>query len=158
MDGETKICYRCGNDKPLSSFREDNRYPQGYRHVCKECTSTDQNKKRRQRWRTDRLYRNRSNENRISTHLMVQYGVTLVEYNALLLEQKGVCAICGNEQKLTYGRHKKGRLCIDHNHSTGIIRGLLCHNCNAAIGLMKENIEILQNAINYLNKNKKGEL
>jgi len=47
-------------------------------------------------------------------------------------------------------KHHKTKLVVDHCHSTGKIRGLLCHNCNRALGLMQDNVETLQNAIDYL--------
>lgn len=74
-----------------------------------------------------------------------KYGITIEEYDKLLNEQKGCCAICFIKQK-DIGRN----LSIDHCHTTGKIRGLLCNNCNASIGLFKEDINILESAINYL--------
>lgn len=73
-----------------------------------------------------------------------KYGITLEEYQNLLTEQENKCAICKREIQL----------CVDHDHVTGKTRGLLCHACNRAIGLLKENEEILINAINYVNKYK----
>jgi len=55
-------------------------------------------------------------------------------------KQKNKCLICDSEEKLV----------IDHNHKTGKIRGLLCSNCNCAIGLLKDDSTILESAITYL--------
>lgn len=75
--------------------------------------------------------------------LELRYGITFDEYNKLLKKQGGVCAICGV--------YKEGTLHTDHDHKTKKVRGLLCSSCNMAIGLMKDNKEILLKAIKYLN-------
>jgi hypothetical protein len=76
-----------------------------------------------------------------------QYGITLAEYNAMLEAQDYKCAICGNEDEVE-GR----RLAIDHCHTTGKIRGLLCGKCNRGLGLFYDNTNNLAKAIEYLNK------
>ena len=83
-------------------------------------------------------------KNRVG-HLKRKFGMTLEDYNLLFEIQKGQCAICGRHQK-----ELKQALSIDHNHDTGEIRGLLCHECNETLGYAKENTEILANAIIYL--------
>lgn len=74
-------------------------------------------------------------------NLMVEFGMTVEEYNNLLQIQNNRCAICKLESKY--------RLAVDHNHATNLNRGLLCINCNTAFGSFKESIEILQSAIEY---------
>jgi len=73
--------------------------------------------------------------------------MTLAEYDALFKEQQGCCAICEAPQT---GLNKN--LAVDHCHSTMVIRGLLCDNCNRALGQFKDNPTILTNAFNYLTK------
>ena len=80
-----------------------------------------------------------------------KYGITVEEYKNSYKEQNGLCAICGNSPK-----QKGWRLSVDHNHNTGKFRGLLCGNCNSALGMVDDNIEILQNMITYLNKHKEN--
>ena len=76
-----------------------------------------------------------------------KHGLTFDSYFDMLLKQKARCAICRIEQtKLTY------LFSIDHNHKTGEIRGLLCSNCNTALGLLKEDFLIINNLKNYLKK------
>jgi hypothetical protein len=70
------------------------------------------------------------------------YGISVAEYDALLAKQGGVCAICR--------RRPKRRLCVDHCHLTGTIRGLLCHSCNLGLGSMKEDQASLVAALAYL--------
>lgn len=48
----------------------------------------------------------------------------------------------------------KRSFCVDHNHNTGTVRGLLCHNCNSSLGLLKENVSILEKMIKYIEDNK----
>lgn len=77
--------------------------------------------------------------------LLKYYGITENEYNNLYKKQNGVCAICGGKQ-----RKNNKYFCIDHDHKTKKVRGLLCHNCNVALGLINENKEILKKMIEYL--------
>jgi hypothetical protein len=76
-----------------------------------------------------------------------QYGITLAQYNSMLEAQNYTCAICGNGDEVE-GR----RLAIDHCHTTGKVRGLLCGKCNRGLGLFYDNQELLSNAIKYLTK------
>lgn len=75
--------------------------------------------------------------------LKLRYGITITEYQALLVAQQGCCAICGQDN-FDYP------LAVDHNHDTGVVRALLCKNCNLAIGLFKESPELIRNAANYI--------
>jgi hypothetical protein len=76
-----------------------------------------------------------------SQHLKHKYNLTLQDYEAMYKQQKGLCAICGTHQE---------KLHVDHNHKSGEVRSLLCGNCNRAIGIMDEDISIIQKAANYL--------
>ncbi len=75
-----------------------------------------------------------------------KYGITLEAYDAMLKEQGGVCAICKQENKHKYP------FPVDHCHTTGKIRGILCHNCNLILGNAKDNSDILRAAIGYLDE------
>ena len=74
-------------------------------------------------------------------------GITRTEADQLALDQGGVCKICGLAPK---GKRHHARLHVDHCHATGKIRGMLCHSCNTAIGLFKENPNALRAALEYL--------
>ena len=81
-------------------------------------------------------------ENRVS--------IPSAEYKQLLESQNNKCAICGIEG----GENNRGdKLAVDHCHDSGKIRGLLCHKCNTALGLLKDSKDYLQSAIAYLTKN-----
>lgn len=72
--------------------------------------------------------------------------ITQEEYDFMYAKQKGCCAICGKHESNVL----RNRLNIDHCHSTGKIRGLLCHHCNAALGHLEDSIDNLTTAISYL--------
>jgi hypothetical protein len=79
-------------------------------------------------------------------NLLYRYGITSDEYDQLLVDQGGVCAVCGLPETSNF----KSRLSVDHNHETGRVRGLLCNTCNRALGLLRDNPEVLRNAASYL--------
>ncbi len=83
--------------------------------------------------------------------LKKNYGLSLAEYNAMSERQGHKCAICGQPEGMTI-RGKVVRLAVDHDHSTGAIRGLLCSTCNTAIGLLKESPDLFAKALQYLSK------
>lgn len=74
-----------------------------------------------------------------------KYGITQEYFEFLISQQNGLCAVCFKEPN---GNRKI--LCIDHDHDTGKIRGLLCHKCNSAIGLFNDNIVLIEKALIYL--------
>ena len=77
------------------------------------------------------------------------YGITIEDYLDLAEKQNFVCAICGKEN-FAMGRNHSGALVVDHDHETGKVRGLLCHNCNRALGLFHDNVETLKKAQEYI--------
>jgi hypothetical protein len=83
--------------------------------------------------------------------LKVKYGMTFEEYEALLKAQNGVCAVCQRPETVVL-KKQVIRLAVDHSHSTGKVRGLLCRNCNAALGFLNDDILRFQAAIDYLRK------
>lgn len=80
--------------------------------------------------------------------LKQNYGITQADYDRMLTEQNGVCAICGGLQNKAY----PWKLSVDHDKTTGRIRGLLCSACNQGIGSLRHSLQILRNAIAYLEK------
>lgn len=79
-------------------------------------------------------------------HLKRKFNLTKSDYEGMVKDQQGMCAICGEAESSAYFK----RLAVDHCHTSGAIRGLLCRKCNAGIGMMKENVRILLNAVKYL--------
>jgi len=88
--------------------------------------------------------------------LKIKYGITLDKYHEILEDQGGVCAICGQPETQKSKEGKVLALAVDHNHKTNKIRQLLCGKCNKAIGLFKDDPEILQKATEYLKKHKEA--
>lgn len=122
-----------------------------YRFLCKECRNrsydgykAEYRKRPDYKQKTD-TYNKNSRLNKLSK----KYNLTKDEYLFLLKRQDSCCAIChAHESKLSKS------LSVDHNHITGQVRGLLCTNCNTALGLLKENIDLYKRSIQYIELHK----
>ena len=78
-----------------------------------------------------------------------RYGITLEEYNVMLASQDNCCKVCNiHEDKLSK------KLCVDHDHKTGEVRGLLCADCNIGLGNLKDDPEIIENLLTYIKEYK----
>lgn len=132
-------CAECKIEKPLTDFRKTNKSKDTFRTECKECEA-----KYRKLTRDKRENKYNYNKNH---HLKNKYGITKEDYLKLLENQGGVCAICG-----TSNTGKRKALSVDHDHQTGKIRGLLCSRCNSGLGNLRDDIEIIEKAIKYLEK------
>lgn len=170
-DGEIssilKMCLSCSIEKPLSEFRKSKRHRGGYKHVCKDCTNLEENNRpkdlniTKQECRTcDEIkplsefhLSSRSKSGHRSECILCSkkrknqknYGLSHDDLLNLYEKQKESCAICKTPITL-FGLLTN----IDHNHETGLVRGLLCRNCNVGLGVFKDSTEILNNAIKYL--------
>jgi hypothetical protein len=132
-------CITCKQEKPLDCFANDPKRKTGKHPVCRPCDS--------ERKRLDRIKNPHKEKNR---KLVLTFGITYDEYKRLAHVQHGRCAICQIHQN-----ELRELLCVDHNHTTGQIRGLLCHHCNRSIGLLKDSVDVLARAIKYLQPFKK---
>ena len=133
-----KKCTKCGQEKTLDCFYKASTTKDGFRTECKEC------KKPTAAWREPGYldeYRVRSR----NTHLRRTYGITIEQFDELLKCQEGRCAICGREECST-GRN----FSTDHDHTTGNVRGILCNDCNRALGLFQDSSTVLAAAYTYL--------
>jgi len=81
--------------------------------------------------------------------VLKKFGLSIDEYNKILAKQNGVCAICKKPETVDFFKN----LAVDHCHSTGIIRGLLCNRCNTCIGKFEDKIELFHAAIKYITDN-----
>lgn len=79
-----------------------------------------------------------------NSYMKRRYGITVEDYDKMLAEQNGVCAICEKKDKR--------RLAVDHCHKTGTVRGLLCSSCNISVGRFDDNPDTLKRAIEYLQR------
>jgi len=134
----SKRCSKCKEEKPLSSFYSNKTTSDGLQRECKKCCS-----ERHKEW-------NKKNKHKKARHqIKYKYGITYEEYELYLDKQSYKCAICSIHQD-----ELSKKLNIDHNHETGEVRGLLCSNCNTALGLLKDNVDLFNKAIEYLEINK----
>ena len=119
-----KKCSRCNLILPLSMFvRDRSNKTDGLKCYCYTCA--------RLRYRAEDLKKN--------------YGMTIEEFDAILASQGSQCAICRVDEP-----GGKGAWHVDHNHLTGDLRGLLCHNCNLGLGHFQDSPDLLRKAIQYL--------
>jgi len=132
----TKYCKSCDTTKPIDDFYLRNKTSMVRHSTCKEC-----DKKRVKENHDPVAYRN--------AELQRRYGITQQDYEVMIAEQNNQCAICNTTEP--GGRHNRGYFVVDHCHTTGKVRKLLCNNCNTALGLVGDNISTLQKMIEYLN-------
>ncbi len=135
-----KECTTCSHVKPLTEFHKAKTGLYGVRGDCKQCKNAS---KRSNRAGPDRQ---KIKDQEHDMWLRRTYGVTLQDYYLMLEDQGGKCAICATSEP---GRGKD-RFCIDHCHTTGKVRGLLCMPCNVSIGHLKDNVQLIENALNYV--------
>jgi hypothetical protein len=127
--GVKKRCRDCGQWKPLDEFPRNRNSKDGRHTYCKPCHNA------RGKETYIRLYGGTRHY-----HLKRRYGISVAEFDALVLEQDGICAICGASDP----EH------VDHSHDTGDVRGILCFNCNGGLGQFKDSTDALRNAARYL--------
>jgi len=84
-------------------------------------------------------------------YLKRTYGISLEGFNMMYEKCEGRCEICGSEG-FVLNESSRMKLALDHDHNTGQVRGFLCHNCNRALGLLKDSIDNLEEAIKYLKR------
>ena len=116
----TKVCSCCGAEKPISEYYKKDAKTDRLDSTCKAC----------------RVIQSRERS----------LGVTEAQYKAMYIEQAGRCGIC--RQRLYSKRYKA--FAVDHCHSSGKIRGLLCTRCNTGLGLFKDDPTALQRAIDWI--------
>lgn len=141
-------CLSCLQKLSESNFYKEPRTKRGYQLRCKPChkvAATDSYEKNKD----SVLVRHKKNycptveRDKKLKHF---YGISLLQYEERLSSQGNKCLICQS----TNSYHNSGKFVVDHCHSTGIVRGLLCHHCNLLLGHAKDSTVTLQAAINYL--------
>lgn len=126
----SRVCTSCGVFKPLTEFHINKHSFYGREPSCKEC-----------RLKHRREFVLAFPERRRDSDLKTKYGISNTDYEAMYTRQEGKCWICHKELKV---------LNVDHDHTTGAVRGLLCNSCNRMIGFAEESFDILVSAIAYL--------
>ena len=125
----TLICTVCGEEKPDEEFNRHAAAAPARRGRLTRCRACDAPMRRRMR----------------RNHQLKRYGMTIEEYEALLAQQGGTCAVCDSDNN---GR----TMHVDHCHANGHVRGLLCSPCNTALGLSADDPERLRSLANYLER------
>lgn len=160
-----KQCSKCGEWKPLEAFYRMVGMRDGHRNECKACNLSAKAARYRanpeptiarvKKWQQENRERHLETQRRIKAkpenkrrarnrYLVKTYGITVEEYDALLHAQDGVCAICRRPPRDDISLH------LDHDHTTGERRGLLCFKCNNALGDFDDDAERLLRAYVYL--------
>ena len=153
-------CKDCGEEKPVDEFVKNASLKAGRTNQCKECHNAYLKNRRENNPEVAQKHRESGAKWRAANpdadrrkYLLRKFNITLEEYNELLAKQNGVCAICFNSETVVRrSKTNKEMLAVDHCHSTGKIRGLLCFKCNTALGAFGDTLEDLQRAVNYLKR------
>ena len=119
-------CPTCKTHKPKTEYHKMRRHKLGLGYQCKSCAAS------------------RSKD----AHYKTRYGMLEEDKLTLIREQDNKCACCGGEFDDTF----KGRPVIDHCHTTGVVRTILCDRCNIALGNVGEDIELCQSLIKYIRR------
>ena len=132
-----KRCADCKQTKPYDQFPRNKNSKDGYHCYCKACNNARTYESRQRLHGGSRHY-----------HLKHRYGIGADEFDELVRQQGGVCAICGRPDP----EH------VDHSHETGAVRGILCFNCNGGLGQFRDSIDALRAAAAYLDARDADEL
>lgn len=169
----TRICKTCGKKKPIQMFVRNDGCQLGVTPTCKACSAIRARPAARKRSAEQRklfpekvkalkaryyakhkekiqsrlsIYRQSNRERLKEAVRKRKYGLGSADFAAMLVSQDGCCAICQKTLSLDVGKS----IHIDHCHVAGNVRGLLCSNCNTGLGLFRDSINNLRNAIQYL--------
>jgi len=160
-----KKCTKCGDVKPLEEFHRKQSRKDGRTSICKACQrdvtqayynglTAEQRTARnagRKQWIANNPAKARAIYRRAKLHK--KYGISVGQYDKLLVAQHGVCAICNRPETLkTAAGDAVCRLAVDHDHATGTVRGLLCNACNAALGFADDDPTRLRALAAYLER------
>lgn len=139
MFGQNKTCSRCGISKSVDLFSNYKHSSDGKKAACKSCQKAYNDK-----W--DRENKEKKKDSARWWSIKNKYNISKEEYLSLLESQNHKCKICNLESSDNLHNY----LYVDHCHQTNEIRGLLCKSCNSLLGMAKDDVEILENAIKYL--------
>lgn len=145
-------CSDCGEMRPIARFDRDRFCKAGYKGQCRDCVNAKRraryeakSEEERRQFRGDPAAHTRYRANHPDRVKDAQrrhlYGITTAEFEELREAQKGACAVCCKSTD---------RLQVDHDHVTKRVRGLLCGNCNKALGLFADDAARLASAVRYL--------
>lgn len=140
-----KKCSACHEEKDESEFHKRTASPDGLHYMCKACASMwqkDKNKKNSSKKAYERAVKADAHK---ESSLRRHYNMSLHEFEILLEKQSSACAICGRSPD---GFQRS--FAVDHDHVTGVVRGILCPDCNRGLGGFHDDPGILRKAVDYL--------
>jgi hypothetical protein len=146
-----KKCAHCEIEKPIDDFPRIKKTwgdKVGYRpyYICKPCKGLYE--KARYEARPER--REKVRRSVAFSHMKRTYGLSEDDYEKIVARQNSCCGICDKKLNTEINGKNKREAFVDHDHSTGVVRGLLCHNCNVAIGHLNDDIHLLERAIQWI--------
>lgn len=164
-----KQCSKCGETKPKSEFGKKKGSKDGLKGQCYACTALERkeyvarnpekaaeaSRKSASKWQKEHRVKSSANKQKYKKdhpdktrdgYYRRTYGITLADYDQMLVDQGGVCKICGADSPGGRG----WRFQVDHCHLTGRVRGLLCYRCNTLLGNAQDSPATLARAIEYL--------
>ncbi len=151
-----KECVRVQSVKRYQTNRQERidkaaEWKKNNRERVRELAAIDRenNPEKHRKWASDHY--NKDSKKYLDRQISWNLGLTREEYYKIIESQNNLCAICLQPETRVL-RGKVTRLCLDHDHATGKVRQLLCHDCNTGIGKFKDSPELLQSAIDYLKK------
>ena len=148
INGKRSNCYDCKNLR----LRESRKNKFGNREWVQKTNEYQRNYLKNNPDKAKKYYKTKTKEDHLRYTLKANYGITLERYDEMLIEQCGVCKICGH---FDIRMRKDGvstiqRLAVDHCHKSGKVRGLLCSGCNGGLGLFRDDVDIIERALSYL--------
>lgn len=147
---QTRQCSLCHETKPVTEFYASPDCLYGVKGQCKTCYTPRHNAHRKKPG-----YKPQNYPKYIRVYaLRNSYGLTVAQYDEMLVNQNGVCALCGQPETAKGSGGTVRRLAVDHDHITGVVRGLLCGACNYLLGNAKDSPDLLRKAANYLERYK----
>lgn len=137
-----KICNTCKLNKPNNKFGVNNRFNDNLHRTCKECDSLRRKinyrpEKARIAWEKNKYSKPEYAEDR---RLRSAYGITKVFRDFMANRVNDKCEIC----------EKRVKLVVDHDHETGVVRGMLCSTCNRGLGHFNDDKDMLTKALTYI--------
>lgn len=152
----TVICNACLIPKSTDEFSKDARKKSGCQAYCKECAAAKIKKWRQLHKEHHRSVQKAWEALHPERHLKNKLGITLADKRSIFESQGRVCAACKSIEHRNPRNHGEHGWCVDHNHSTGEVRGVLCWTCNVVLGLAMESKERLLGLAQYLNTRNAG--
>jgi hypothetical protein len=141
-----KRCARCKRGLAPGEFQKNRSKTDGLQSYCRRCWNEYEHQRRQ-----DNIEEHRKTGRTAARRhrLKKNFGLTEAEYDRMLEGQNGLCAICGQAETARW-KGRTIRLGVDHCYQTGRVRGLLCNQCNRALGCFKDSVDYLRSAIAYL--------